>query len=66
VVSIQELQVSYTEFVVRRRYQRGILRWSWNEGYLTIRLDIHQAGAPETTAKSVTPCLCFRLVITCG
>jgi len=27
----------YTGFVARQRYQRGILRWSWNEVNITIR-----------------------------
>jgi len=32
-----QAKVSHTVFVARQRYQRGILRWFWNEVYITIR-----------------------------
>jgi len=32
-------KVSYTEFSAGQSYQRGILRWSWNEVYITFWLD---------------------------
>jgi len=45
-------------FVARQRYQREILRWSWNE-VLSPLGGIQQMGAWETAAKSVTPCFGF-------
>jgi len=32
-----QTRVSYRLFAARQSYQRGILRWYWNEVYTTVR-----------------------------
>ena len=53
-----QTRASYTVFVARQNYQRKFcdgleIKFSSPLG------DIQQAGAPETVAKSVTPCFAF-------
>ena len=53
-----QTRTKYTVFVARQSYQKKF--FDWLEIKFTSSLgEIQQAGAPETVAKSVTPCFTF-------
>jgi len=56
-------RAKYTVLVACQLDQRGILRWSWNEVYITIRWDAASWCARNSCEKCYS-LFCFRLLIT--
>jgi len=50
-------RVSYTAFIARQRYQRGTLRWSWNEVYITTRWDTANRRIGNSCERRCSFCL---------
>jgi len=57
---ILQTGVSCTVFVARQCYQRGILRWSWKETFITIKWDT-ASWCDRNSCKKCCALFYFRL-----